>query len=75
MNGSTLGTEVFDALVAAGVAIDSADARTAWDEIGKAIVSHIQNNAVVTTTVPAAGLLDGTSAPCSGTAAGSGTIA
>lgn len=42
--------------------------------IAEAVVEHIQNNAVVSTSVPGTGLTGYSGTPISGTAAGTGTI-
>ena len=45
MNGTTMGTEIYDALVAGGyIASDEGDAEAIWQEIATAIVAHIQTN-------------------------------
>lgn len=90
MNGNGMGSEVAAALESLGVLSGdetAADIEPIWQAVCDAIVSHIQNNAVISTditgnglatlpvqTVPATGT-GTTTAPDSITGTGMGTIA
>ena len=51
MNGNELGTQIANLITSSNAPPESRDAiLQLWQQIGTAIVSHIQNNAVVTVT-------------------------
>lgn len=59
MSGNTLGTDIYSALVTAGLAIDDATAIDVWKTISTAMVKHIRDEAVI--TIPALTVSQGTS--------------
>lgn len=75
MNGSSLGTEIKNALIAAELAVDDPSVEAIWQVIAGAIVTHIQANATISTTVAAGIVVQVTPATGTGatTAPGSGT--
>jgi len=76
LDATALGTAIKDALTADGFDLTNAPKTARLAEIfATETINHFKANAVISTTVPAAGLLDSVPAPCSGTATGTGTIA
>lgn len=90
MNGNNMGSEIAQALESLGVLAGdetAADITPIWQAVATAIVSHIQTNGVISTTVSGAGLptlpvqvvpatgTGATTAPDVITGSGTGTIA
>lgn len=76
MNGPTLGTELKAALDGLSDS-DKGDRDKVFEEMGKAIVSHIQSNAEITTSVSVtsvSGVTTGGGVSGPGSGSGTGTI-
>lgn len=81
MNGDLLGSEIesaIDQAISSNQEAGDAQRTALWAAIGRAIVMHIQTNAIVTTTVTVASVTlvtPGTGASGPGAGSGTGTVA